>query len=63
MTELHIEGHISKKFDILIEPSPIPTLCIYTDHLTLYFEAADCQLIDVYTALKEHLESRGMLDD
>jgi hypothetical protein len=65
MTEIHIEANTSKKFDISfsIAPSNHPYyLDIEMDHYNVTIYATDEYFLDLYEALKNHLQSRGRLE-
>lgn len=65
MIEIHIEGHVSKKFDVQIETATFhypATVEIDLDKSKLYLEATDEQLHDLYDSLQEYLHSRGRLE-
>jgi len=65
MTEITIEAFKSKKFDVSIDQpsSHYPYyLDIVMDRTTLSICATDDYFLEVYEALKNHLQSRGRLE-
>jgi len=65
MTEIHVEANTSKKFDISfsIAPSNHPYyLDIEMDHYNVTIYATDEYFLDLYEALRNHLQSRGRLE-
>ena len=65
MTEITIEAFQSKKFDVSIDQPTTIYPCwldIEMDQIKVSIQAPDDYFLDLYEALKNHLQSRGRLE-